>query len=153
MKFNKQLFRHNPDDGEIGDCHRTAIACVLDLEPQEVPHFYADMDLTPTQQQDAFEDWLKERGFYSIHTLFQGRLSDVLYTIAAANYRTPGMLYLLGGKSRNGTGHSVVCQGEKIIHDPSRDNSGIVGPMDDGFYWVTFFGSVKATSPVVSNDN
>lgn len=33
MKYNKQLFRHHPEQGIFGDCHRTAIACMLDLEP------------------------------------------------------------------------------------------------------------------------
>jgi hypothetical protein len=147
MKFNKQLFRHKPEEGIFGDCHRTALACVLDLEPHEVPHFYGDIDLTPEQQTDAFEAWLNERGLYSIYTLFNGgRLEDVLYTIGAANYRTPGLLYLLGGKSRLGTGHTVVCQGGAIIHDPSLDDTGIIGPMDDGFFWITFFGSAQAVA-------
>jgi hypothetical protein len=50
----------------------------------------------------------------------------------------PGIFCLLGGTSRSGCGHTViVCDGE-IAWDPSQANSGIVGPMSDGFFWLTF---------------
>jgi hypothetical protein len=34
--------------------------------------------------------------------------------------------------------HTVVCRGGRIEWDPSMDDAGIVGPCDDGFYWVTW---------------
>ena len=38
MTPHKQLNRHRPEEGVFGDCYRTAIACLLDLRPQDVPH-------------------------------------------------------------------------------------------------------------------
>lgn len=49
--------------------------------------------------------------------------------------------YLLGGDAGRGTGHTVVGFGGTIVHDPHPDNVGLIGPMDDGYYWVTFFGA------------
>ena len=37
---------------------------------------------------------------------------------------------------------SVVCRDGAIACDPGQDDPGIVGPCDDGFYWVTFFGAL-----------
>jgi len=40
MRFHKQLItNHNPESGIFGDCQRTAIACLLDKHPSDVPHF------------------------------------------------------------------------------------------------------------------
>src|SRR5690606_6329025 len=36
----RQLLGHDPDNGIYGDCMRTSIAALLDLPPQEVPHFF-----------------------------------------------------------------------------------------------------------------
>ena len=48
----------------------------------------------------------------------------------------PGMFYILGGISRRGCGHAVVCKDNQIVHDPSPQKTGIVGPFDDGCHEV-----------------
>jgi hypothetical protein len=40
--------------------------------------------------------------------------------------------------SKNGCSHVVIAKGDQIVHDPAIDNSGIIGPNDDGFYHVGF---------------
>jgi hypothetical protein len=35
----RTLSRHDPDNGTFGDCHRCCVAAILDLAPEEVPHF------------------------------------------------------------------------------------------------------------------
>ena len=41
MKELKQLNLHRPEEGLIGDCFRTCIACLLDMPaPDHVPHAY-----------------------------------------------------------------------------------------------------------------
>jgi hypothetical protein len=148
MRIQKQLYRHNAEKGIMGDCHRTAIACVLDLDPQDVPHF---MEKVPehdaSEAEIAAERWLNARGLTQINVAYAGEsdLETVLSTVANSNPRSKGIVYLLGGTSRNGTGHTVVCCDDKIVCDPSLDESGIVGPLSDGRYWVTFFGSLAAT--------
>lgn len=149
MKAQKQLNRHRPEEGIYGDCHRTAIAIILDMDAKDVPHF---MDGTPgkgdaEEAHDRIEAWLNARGICTIHVLFPGdmRLNDLLYTVEACNPRSRPV-FILGGTSRTGVNHSVVCCDGEIACDPSQNDSGIIGPCDDGFYWVTFFGALQATN-------
>lgn len=137
MRVQKQKFMHDPANGVWGDCHRTVIACILDLDASEVPHF-ADED-NADWERDC-EAWLNARGLTAISIAYPGELDlkDIFEMIDAFN---KGIAFILGGKSKLGSGHSVVCQSGNIVCDPSIVDSGIVGPMSDGFYWVTFIGS------------
>lgn len=135
MIKRKQLFRHRPAEGVIGDCHRTAIACLLDLEPEAVPHFGEIYFGEPELFNAAFEGWLKRNGYRTVIIPYNAPLEDVL---ASIGHQNDGAYYLLGGTSRTGVNHTVIGCGNEIAHDPSIDDSGIVGPCDDGYYWVTF---------------
>jgi hypothetical protein len=142
----KQRNRHRPDEGIYGDCHRAAIASILEMALDEVPHF-CDPTLYPEDWVMHERKWLQERGLTTITQVYEGRLADVLHTVGQMNPDTYG---ILGGTSRTGCGHSVViCNGE-IAHDPSLDDAGIVGPMKDGWYWVTFFGAAIAVGKLAA---
>lgn len=145
MKPQKQLFRHRPEQGVYGDCHRTAIACVLDLEAGDVPHFMDGGDAPLAH--DRCEAWLNERGISTIEILFDGSMpvENILSTISGMN-RRGRPAFLLQGTSANGFRHFVACCDGEIVCDPSLDDSGIIGPCDDGFYWLTFFGHLDATA-------
>lgn len=138
MKYAKQLFRHAPEavPAIYGDCHRTAIACLLDLDPREVPHFGAAAFDDPELFYKMEREFLRSRGLAKYDVVYSGEftLEQVLEHIGALN---PGVRYLLGGKSRNGTHHTVVGCGGRIEWDPALDDSGIVGPCTDGYYWVS----------------
>jgi len=141
MIKHKQLFRHKPAEGQIGDCHRTAIACLFDMDPKNVPHFGltdfgTEGGITKHTQADETEEWLRERGFAQVHIAYGSELDDVLASVGALNPRT---FYLLGGMSRTGVNHTVIGCGNRIAWDPSLDDAGIVGPCDDGCFWITFF--------------
>lgn len=135
MIKNKQLFRHRPPE-TIGDCHRTAIACLLDLPPEAVPHFGAIHWQDPEEFHEAFERWLLDERWLRTVTVPYDCALDLL--LAAVGSQNRGAYYLLGGRSRTGVNHTVVCRGGGIEWDPSLDGAGIVGPCSDGFYWVTF---------------
>lgn len=140
----KQRNLHRPDEGVFGDCHRAAVASILELPLDDVPHF---MDGNPdsaefNRRESAF---LKSRGLVRVMVAFQATMDDVLRTMCVWN---PGTHYILGGRSRNDTDHSVVACDGKIVHDPALDNSGVVGPMSDGYYWVTYFGAAVAAEPI-----
>ena len=64
---------------------------------------------------------------------------------AHMQFHNPTTYYILGGASPVGN-HSVVCLGNKIVHDPAGREPGeqIIGPMDDGFYWVNIIGASVA---------
>lgn len=145
MKPLKQRNHHDPANGIYGDCHRAAIASILELSLDDVPHFCDPTQFPENEWVKHERAWLHSRGLTTITQVYDGRLCDVLHSVGQLN---PDTHAILGGKSRTGCGHSVViCNGE-IVHDPSLTDSGIVGPMSDGWYWVTFFGTAVAVCNV-----
>jgi hypothetical protein len=142
---HKQLLRHKPEEGVIGDCFRTTLACLLDLDsPKGVPHFYADLpiidgqvtkELTP-EAKAREEQWLAERGLALRWIGIDGCTREEALLWGGSILH--GLHYLFVGMSKNGCSHVVIAKGDQIVHDPAIDNSGIIGPNDDGFYHVGF---------------
>ena len=133
MRKLKQAHRHDPANGIYGDCHRTCIAMILDMDRDDVPHFAAEAE----RDEDLFwrlqDDWLGKRGLTMASFGFAAALDAVLEQMGA---QAPKVHYILGGKSMSGAHHSVVALGGHIAADPSPDGSGLVGPCADGHYWV-----------------
>lgn len=151
----KQRHRHDPANGIWGDCHRACVASILELPLDAVPNFHE-----PPPGEAWRSEWaaIRERvfliscGFVPITCCYHEDMG-LEQVLAGAAYYNPGTYWILGGTSRNGTGHSVVCLDDLIVHDPSLDDSGIVGPMEGGHYWATFIGAgiaLKATRTAVS---
>lgn len=140
MIRHRQLFRHEPENGIYGDCHRTAIACLLDLQPQDVPHFY-DLQVQATQRGEKYEwrseveKFLNAKGFTQADISYASTLDDLFAYMGAVNPRT---LYLLGGTSVRGANHTVICRGGGFEWDPHPDSNFVNGPLDNGFFEVTF---------------
>lgn len=134
MTPHKQLFRHKPDEGVWGDCWRTAIACLLDIDPKQVPHFCHGAPGGEVVKMNTME-WLSERGLSYVSVVYPGetRMKDVLRSFGGMN---PHVYFLFSGTSETGVNHTTIGHGEQIVHDPSLTNAGIIGPCDDGYYWV-----------------
>ena len=62
MTPHKQLIKHDPENGQWGDCGRTAIACLLDLHPSDVPHFWEGPERADRDPETECRKWLAERG-------------------------------------------------------------------------------------------
>lgn len=141
MIEQKQLYLHKPEQGIIGDCFRTTIACLLDLPALEVPHWYAEIwppgELTCEISQEvliACNKWLLPKGLQYAEFPVGAANNEELFNWLACYF--PSNVYLgLGCSSKNG-GHSVVINSSGYIWDPAIDNSGCVGPMKDDYYWV-----------------
>lgn len=136
MKFYKQLHLHDPENRVFGDCDRTSIACLLNKHPSEVPHWGRHFDDAPTYNKIKRE-YLESQGLILVQVVYSGEtpLVDVLKSVGGSN---PGVYYLLTGTSRTGVNHVVICRDGEIAHDPSIDDSGIVGPADSGYFHVEF---------------
>lgn len=131
MKFHKQKFLHDPDNGVYGDCHRTAIACLLDLEQDEVPHFlYDGCDAVEFKRRE--KEFLNSRGLNLFEVDYGGEIKDVMNYIASVN---PNIPYLLYGKSPRGTCHTVVCVNNKMMHDPHPDDTFVCAPCGSEAYY------------------
>lgn len=149
MKRHLQLIRHNPDQDQYGDCHRTALACLLDLDdPRDAPHFIGTYEQLKKRGEtfawdEAEERWLNSLGYTSVYVTFgdggedaSRELLDNVFNYMA--FRNPNALYLLGGTSPRGTNHTIVCLGGGFYHDPHPDGGFLVGPLYNGYYEVTF---------------
>lgn len=143
MTPHKQLFNHNPEVGVYGDCFRTAVACLLDVEPADVPHRHEK--ISGAEQDALVGDWLRERGLFLVTWAYHGTGEYALSQKDALEYACGlhrGVHHLFSGKSGNGHDHVVIAKNGKIIHDPSRNDAGIVGPCSDGYWWVNFIGKM-----------
>lgn len=132
----RQRIKHDPENGKYGDCHRAVIASILEMPIDGVPHFAEDGTTRPDEMYVRCEQWLHERGLATVDVVYPGEISlnEVLRAVAHGTRFTP-QYYILGGTSRAGCGHSVVCFKNEILHDPS--GNGIVGPLN-GNWWITF---------------
>lgn len=134
MLYHKQTIKHDPEHGKYGDCFRTALACLLHVRPEDVPHF---MEMYPDTEKlwPAVNAWLTDYFGYALFGVpYAGTLEEVLTLNASIN---PGIVYLLAGESPRGVTHQVICENDKIIHDPAPDGGGLIGPcVEDGYYWV-----------------
>ena len=139
MTPHKSLIEHDPENGKWGDCFRTAIACLLDLPPDAVPHVCSGGDGTDADAMKAMEEWLSENHGLAIMSVTV--VADIVSMDEALQYMgslNQNIYYLFVGKSRTGCVHNVVCLGGEIVHDPTPGDPGIVGPCDDGCYWFNF---------------
>lgn len=135
MRKLTQKYRHDPENGVYGDCHRACIAMILDLDIEAVPHFAED-NPAPNIFWHRVEDFLSRYNLYTYSQVYSGvEPKDVMFSVGALNApRQP--IYVLGGKSKRGTLHSVVCVGSELFHDPHPDGGGIVAPDAEGYLWV-----------------
>ncbi|HWV46987.1 MAG TPA: hypothetical protein VN039_13360 [Nitrospira sp.] len=143
MIKQKQLNRHVPAEDIIGDCYRTTIACLLDKHPSEVPHFgelcwdFEKKEFREGSDMDAeAEKYLQTIGYTLVRVAWV--FDSVQEMLECQEKLNPGVRYILAGRSRNEVNHVVIASDGEIEWDPSQNDSGIIGPCSDGFYWATY---------------
>ena len=131
MTPHTQAFLHNPAAGVRGDCYRTAVACLLDVPRDDVPHVNEDDQVAA---RSVLNGYLARHGLLIMEMPLQaGTLNEIRDFMAAAN---PGVEYLLSGTSPRGTDHMVVVPALEPVWDPHPTHSGLTGPCADGFWWI-----------------
>lgn len=157
MQYHKQRFFHMPSEGMVGDCYRTALGCLLDLAPEQVPHFignhfnFATGEAPPGSVDKAMKEWLATQGYSVFTVAFTAALGDVL---AAMMQWNPDTYYLVSGKSPREVNHVVIAYNDAIVWDPARPRPGesteaLIGPCSDGHHWV----EVLIPMQVVNHDH
>jgi hypothetical protein len=117
LRRQKQAYRHDPANGVFGDCNRTAIACVLGVERDELPHVHRDMN---SEEFEAFtKGFLADRGLHLISVPVNA--PSVSEAMLFGHMRGGGIPFILGGQSPRGVNHSVVCFSQDDLHDPGND--------------------------------
>ena len=161
------IFRRQP---MAGHCWRAAIACLLDLDPLEVPHYkgldkFIGRDPGDGVMYSATRRWLNARGLMMIQTWLWVRPewydtpADALEAaLAWANGASTddtgpwpggndGLRFLLSGDDR-GDPHVVVCEGRRVVWNTNG------GPLHldprlqaDGWAWwkATFVVPISST--------
>lgn len=137
-KLEQSIKVHDPANGKYGDCYRTCIAMMLDMERDEVPHFFDKVTAPETADNDCIhraETWLRGFGLSLFTMVWPGDypMEMIMATIRSQN--GPEVRYMLTGESGkyDDIGHVVVCRGDKVFADPS--GSGLRGPIRG--HWFT----------------
>ena len=136
MIKQKQLYRHRPEEGQIGDCARTVLACLMDLYPGEVPHFTKDAIEGGNEQEAvaSMDKWVRATGH--TFTEFPVQAGSPKEALRWAGSYIKDTFYTLMGTSANRVNHIVICLNDEIYWDTSIDDSGIVSEASDGYYWI-----------------
>jgi len=138
---------------EEGDCYRTCIAMILNVDSSFVPNF-AETHKGGDTLQDAAEEWLSQFGLGLGHCVYGPSmpLSDLPKAISDIGPNVPA---IVSGLTERGNGHSaVVWQGR--WYDPAHGNelgeTSIVGPFENDGYWVGYISASQNFKLPVKHD-
>jgi len=137
LSRQKQAYRHDPKSGIQGDCYRTAIACVLGVERDSVPHSHEEM--TGPENEAFIDAWLRPRGFRRIYLPVLG---DEFKEVANAMYpRGGGLPVIITGQGPRNVNHVVVVYGVDDFWCPTLGavdaEVALIGPaLPDGYFWA-----------------
>lgn len=132
-----QAFSHKPSDGVQGDCYRTAVACVLGVERDSVPHSHDELS---GPENEAFIDaWLRPQG---LRRIFIPVLGDDFKEVANAIYpRGGGLPLILTGCGPRNVNHVIVVHGVDDFWCPTLGKVAaevaLIGPaLPDNYFWA-----------------
>lgn len=135
IPVDSAIKKHDPANGQIGDCHRAVIASLLELPLHKVPHFfnYPVSEGNEKGLNDCSE-FLKKYGLRHLELPFTaGSLKEAFLFVST--YTGDGYYTLTAG-SKRGNNHIVICKGNNVVHDPTYGTPhGIVAAASDGYWW------------------
>lgn len=134
-----QRFLHDPQNGTFGDCDRTVMASLLELNPDDVPHWGVHYD-NFAEFLRVKTEWLSTHGLFEQSFAFQCDRDELARNLKNA---FADVYVLLTGTSKTGCHHVVITLNGEIAHDPSINQSGLVGPCDDGLWWCSLLLPLK----------
>lgn len=132
--------KHDPEAGTYGDCLRACVASMLDLDPEQVPHFAhdaADAEIV-NERMRAF---LATRGLAPWWTHYDPNLTReaLLETLAESG---PGVPFLLFGRTGNDGDHVIICKDGEVVHDPAWYRAPLVQGGRHGAWSVVVFAAI-----------
>lgn len=114
------------------DCVRACVASILELETEDLPNWFDDVDGDHAEQQRNMQEWLASRGYIAAIIGLPGSWHyDEMFNYM--RHRYSDKYYMLWCNS-NGD-HAVVCQNDAVVHNPAWYKSPIDGPHSSG-HWI-----------------
>ena len=137
MKRLKQLITHDPKNERWGDCYRTCISMIMNLDPETVPHFY-DPNLA-CQGIAGAREWLAGWGYGLSQVNYEPDM-EWLTLINSTLNMSPGCPFIMSGMGPRGNNHCVVVLDGEVFCDPfsgEADQEPFTGPavQDRESYW------------------
>ena len=120
IPVHQSITKHDPDNGQVGDCFRACICSLLELPIEKVPHFLENMD---DQWWKAFIDYANAQG----HKVFCGFGSQ-------SEPKEKTLYYIATGTSPRGFLHSVIYSQGQLVHDVHPEGGGVKDIVD--YIWL-----------------
>lgn len=126
-----------------GNCYPTAIACILEIPPADVPNIENLWDVGTTFAYDVMGKWLNVKGYslrdhameFSVfhegsEKLKNDIIQDYLSTLKPdqkdyLKNQLKDKFYMVSGKSPRGIFHVCIYQNGRMVHDPHPTQEGI----------------------------
>ena len=156
FKRQLQAFLHDPARGVMGDCYRTALACVLGVDRDLVPHTHAD--LTGQEHLDETGAWLHSQGLRRIVIPVH---ATTLEEVATIHTRSDGLPLIVTGCGPRHTNHVVVVYGPHDIWCPIlgevAPEVALLGPArPTDYFWAEWIvkkpGNIKIAAPAQTDE-
>lgn len=118
MKEYSMLQLADPVNKVVGDCYRTSIACILERDPETVPHFAES-----TWYDHAARKWLAtEYGLMLVEMRLDRMSNGWALDLEKGRH---DVHHLIVGKTERGTHHACVGRNGKLVWDPHPSRSGL----------------------------
>lgn len=105
-----QTILDTDDPARQGNCLQAAIASILDLPLDDVPHFVQQHEDGAGDWLDLTCAWLAERGL----------------VLRLTQTPRPGEHYLIFGRTERGTSHVAIYRDGHMVHDPHPSGAGLL---------------------------
>lgn len=113
--------KHDPPNS-YGDCMRACIATLLDIErPEDIPHFAED-NCSFEESIRRVREYLHPYNAFLVPAAASMQSSEIMKMMSEWN---PNTYYLLCSGD-----HVVVCQNDKIVHDPAWYRTSLTQPVE-----------------------
>lgn len=128
--------KHDPENGTYGDCLRAVVASMLELNTEDVPHFFQD-NCDGETGHERLRVFLQMDDLVPFMVYFDGSdsLENVLESQSTIN---PNVHFALFCQSETAD-HVVVCCDGKVVHNPSWVQGNVTGPNSNGYWGVMVF--------------
>lgn len=113
----KQLYKHAPEDGQYGDCHRTALAAILNVPQESVPNFGEHYDCHENFVA-AETEWLHSQGLASFTAPYSAKTTTLSQLLWSLKHHAPNIPVVVIVATERGLAHSIIACNGKIVLDP-----------------------------------